>query len=266
MFLEEIVENRREEVTALKEVVFEGTLKKKIFDLPRPRDFEEALLKPGLSIIAEIKKASPSAGNINIKTSFDIPTLTRIYEQSGAAAISILTEERYFQGSLDHLKEAKKFTSLPLLRKDFIFDPYQIYEARVFGADAVLLVAAILEKNLLEELIELTSQLGMTPLVEVHTLEELQKVTETEASVIGINNRDLHTFEVDLKTTFELYSHIPSDKIVISESGIKTRKEVEELEKLGINAILVGETLLKSENIAKKIAELLGENRNSAQG
>ncbi|NUO07924.1 MAG: indole-3-glycerol phosphate synthase TrpC [Candidatus Brocadia sp.] len=208
-----------------------------------------------ISIIAEIKKASPSMGII--REDFNPTEIAHIYEAGGAAAISVLTDERFFQGSLSYLTEVKKAVDLPILRKDFIIDPYQVYEARAAGADAILLIAALLSKEEIQRLLNLAKELDMDCLVEVHTETELQKVLQTSAGIIGINNRDLASFRVDLGTTFRLRPMIPDGKIVVSESGIKSRAEIEKLFKKGINAILIGEILMKSADILTKLHELL---------
>lgn len=209
-----------------------------------------------ICIIAEVKKASPSLGII--REDFNPREIARIYETHGASAISVLTDERFFQGSLSYLTEIKKTVHVPVLRKDFIIDPYQIYEARSAGADAILLIAAILSKEEMQHFLELAKELGMDCLVEVHTEEELQKVLQTSAHIIGINNRDLATFKTDLETTLRLRPMISPEKIIVSESGIKSRTEAVKLFKNGIHAILVGETLMKSNDISSKLCELLG--------
>ena len=170
----------------------------------------------------------------------------------------MLTDKEFFKGDLKYLSEIKKTVNLPVLRKDFIIDPYQIYEAKAAGADLVLLIARILTKEQIDTFLALTHKLGMECLVEIHDKEELNTVLETEASIIGINNRNLDTFETDVKTTLQLCDLIPEEKIVVSESGIKTRTDVQNLEKAGIDAILIGETLMRSQNISQKINELFG--------
>ncbi len=212
-----------------------------------------------ISIVAEIKKASPSIGIL--RDNFKPIKIARIYEANGAAAISVLTDEKFFQGSLSYLTMVRNTVRLPVLRKDFIVDPYQIYEAREAGADAILLIAAFFSKEELQDFMLLASELGMDCLVEVHSEKELKTVLQTNASIIGINNRDLKTFKTDLETTLRLRPLIPSEKIVVSESGIKSRKDIEKLLENGVNAVLVGETLMKSNNIPKKLHELLGNNK-----
>ena len=212
-----------------------------------------------ISIVAEIKKASPSLGIL--RENFNPIEIARIYEANGASAISVLTDEKLFQGSLSYLTMVRNTVRLPVLRKDFIVDPYQIYEARKAGADAILLIAALLSKEELQDFLLLASKLEMDCLVEVHSENELKTVLQTNASIIGINNRDLKTFKTDLETTLRLRPLIPSGKIVVSESGIKSRKDIEVLLENGVNAVLVGETLMKSNNIPVKLHELLGNTK-----
>ena len=234
------------------------TLKERIPKIPAAKSFSAALRSgANIRIIAEIKKASPSLGVI--RKDFHPVEIARIYEAGGAAAISVLTDENFFQGSLSYLTEVKKAVGLPTLRKDFIIDPYQIYEARAAGADAILLIAAMLSGYEIQDYLALSGEMGMECLVEVHSEEELKKVLQTNAHIIGVNNRNLATFITDMTTTLRLRQMIPDDKIVVSESGIKTRGDVEKLLKAGVGAILVGETLMKSQDISAKLRELLGQ-------
>ncbi len=234
------------------------TLKERIPKIPAAKSFSAALRSgANIRIIAEIKKASPSLGVI--RKDFHPVEIARIYEAGGAAAISVLTDEKFFQGSLIYLTEVKRTVGLPTLRKDFIIDPYQIYEARAAGADAILLIAAMLSGDEIQDYLALSGEMGMDCLVEVHSEEELKKVLQTNAHVIGVNNRNLATFITDTTTTLRLRQMIPDDKIVVSESGIKTRGDVEKLLKAGVGAILVGETLMKSQDISAKLRELLGQ-------
>ncbi|MDO8687547.1 MAG: indole-3-glycerol phosphate synthase TrpC, partial [Dehalococcoidales bacterium] len=208
--------------------------------------------------IAEVKKASPSKGII--RADFDPVAIARVYAANGAAAISVLTESKYFQGSLNYLKDIRDALGdkkIPLLRKDFIFDPYQVYEARAYGADSLLLIVAMLTPEKLKELLELSHRLKMMCLVEVHNEAELKVALNYEASIIGINNRDLNTFETDLTTTERLRPLIPADRLVVSESGIKDHSDMEKLGRLGVDAVLIGESLMASDNIAAKMKELL---------
>lgn len=238
-------------------------------------DFVAALRGPTVQLIAEIKRASPSRGVF--APGLDAATVACLYAQNGAAAISVLTDEQFFRGSLDDLRAVAealtsmspshgaggKVRSIPILRKDFTLDPYHVYEARAAGADAVLLIAAILDDALLRGLLALAHELGMAALVEVHDEAELERALAAGARVIGINNRDLRTFQVDLETTRRLHTLIPTDTgiIVVSESGIKTRADVERLATYGVDAILVGEALVTAADIAAKVRELTGVKR-----
>lgn len=258
MILDDIIFNKRQEVTPLK-VLFSGKDPgKQIKGLSKPRDFLKAFRKGRFSLIAEIKKASPSAGVI--RPDLEPVTLAKAYEESGASAISVLTDEKFFQGKLEHIQFAKQSTTIPVLRKDFIIDETQIYESRLAGADAVLLIARVLSDEELAGFIRLTEEEGMQPLVEVHDQAEVERVLKTDARIIGINNRDLDTFKVDLQNTVRLMKEFPAlkERIVISESGIFTRKDVEALKKAGVNGILVGESILRSKNIPARIRELMG--------
>jgi len=255
--LDEIYKYKLSEVAENKKRISVETLKEQIKKRQSTRSFGAALKSDtNIRIIAEIKKASPSLGII--REDFNPAEIARIYEASGAAAISVLTDEEFFQGSLFYLTEVKKSVNLPILRKDFIIDTYQIYEARSAGADAVLLIAALLSKEEMQRYLDLAGELGMDCLVEVHSEIELKKVLQTNADIIGINNRDLATFTTDLETTLRLRPIIPAEKIVVSESGIKSRADVVKLIKEGVGAILVGETLMKSDDISAKLHELLG--------
>lgn len=255
--LDDIIFNKRQEVTALKVRLNVQNVKKAIKDLPRPRNFLKAFPKGKFSLIAEIKKASPSAGILAPK--FEPVYLAKVYEESGAAAISVLTDEKFFQGSLEHLKQAKDSTTIPILRKDFIIDESQIYESRVAGADAILLIVKILTDEQLEEFMNLSRGLKMHCLVEVHDEAELERALKVEAEVIGINNRDLDTFKVDLNTTLTLMDKYPElkEKVVVSESGIDSAEQARALREKGVAAILVGESLLRSPDIGAKIRELI---------
>ena len=213
--------------------------------------------KSAIRLIAEVKKASPSKGLI--RPDFDPVEIAKTYEQAGASAISVLTDEKYFQGRLDYLKAVREAVGLPLLRKDFIIDPYQIYEARAAGADAILLIVAALSKSELSEFMILADELGMASLVEVHAAEELDIALETGVRIIGINNRNLQTFETKLETTLELAARVPPDKVLVSESGIFTRADVERLMEVGVDAILVGESLMREPDPGVKVKELLGD-------
>jgi indole-3-glycerol phosphate synthase len=224
---------------------------------PSALDLASALRGDGIQLIAEVKKASPSRGVI--RPDFDPVKIAKIYAGNGAAAVSVLTEARYFQGSLDHLKNIRKALpdEIPLLRKDFIVDPYQIYESRAYGADSLLLIVAILEPERLHELLEISHELNMSCLVEVHNEAEVEIALKSRAKIIGINNRDLNTFKVNLATTERLRPLIPPDRMVVSESGIKERTDIEKLRQFGIDAVLIGESLMSASDIAARMRELL---------
>ena len=225
---------------------------------PPPIDFAAALKGNGISLIAEIKKASPSKGLI--RSDFRPAEIAKIYSDNGASAISVLTEPRHFQGSLEYLKEIRNALgnkALPLLRKDFICDPYQIYESRANRADSLLLIVAILEPAKLRELLGISGELNMCPLVEVHNEAETEIALNSDAEIIGINNRDLTTFAVDTGTTERLRPLIPPERIVVSESGIEGRNDIEKLKKSGIHAVLIGESLMKATDIAAKMKEFV---------
>lgn len=218
------------------------------------RDFEAALRGEGISIIAEIKKASPSKGVIIEK--FDHKRIASIYEEINIDAISILTEEHFFKGRNEYIKEAKEITTKPILRKDFIIDEYQIYQAHEIGADAILLIATILPGKL-KSFYDLASRLGLHVLIEVHNQRELEEALETGGRIIGINNRDLRSFQVSLKHTEELIKYIPKDKIVISESGISTADDIKYLEGLGVNGVLIGEAFMRNIEDRNKINQFI---------
>ncbi|MCX5827036.1 MAG: indole-3-glycerol phosphate synthase TrpC [Deltaproteobacteria bacterium] len=255
-FLDRIVETKKQELTATKRLAPLREMQAILRELPPPRDFQEALAGKEGAIIAEIKKASPSRGII--REDFDPRKIAGIYEDNGAAAISILTESVFFKGDSRYLAEISKIASIPLLRKDFIIDPYQIYETRFLGGDALLLIARLLSRETLAEYIALTVELGMTPLVEVHNEGELEKGLAAGAQVIGINNRNLDTFVTDLGTSLKLAPLIPAGIVKISESGIAGRQDVETLQRAGIHAFLIGETLMRAADIGGKLRELSG--------
>jgi indole-3-glycerol phosphate synthase len=218
------------------------------------RPFAEALARPGTSVIAEHKRRSPSAGAI--REGGSCSELVRAYERGGAAAVSVLTEEAHFGGSLADLREARAATELPVLRKDFTIDPYQLYETKAVGADAVLLVVASVEQRQLGTLYGLAGDLDLDALVEVSSAEELELALELDADVIGINNRDLTDFSVDTRRTFELLADVPAGKIVVSESGITDRAQIEELEQAGVDAVLIGEVLMRATDPEAAVREL----------
>jgi len=233
-------------------------LKVRINDLENPRDFKTAIMRtPGekIKLIAEIKKASPSKGIV--RRDFDHLSIARIYEEKAVNAVSVLTEEDFFQGSLAFLPEVKNVLTKPVLRKDFIFDEYQIYESRAYEADAILLIASILDRNQAVEYLHLAGELGLSVLFEVHDFKELETALVTGSDIIGINNRDLKTLKIDINTTFNLKKEISPNKIVVSESGIKTREDVRKLEDSGIDAMLIGTSFMEAEDIGKKIDGLM---------
>ena len=257
MILDKIVKDNLEELAARKRRLPLAELKRVVQEQPPPLDFASALCGDHIRLIAEVKKASPSRGII--RPDFDPIAITRIYASNDVAAISVLTESKYFQGSLNHLKDISNAPGdkrPPLLRKDFITDPYQIYESRAYGADSLLLIVAILSPRKLEELLELSHQLGMSCLVEVHNETELEIALRSKVKIIGINNRDLKTFTVDITITERLRPLIPKDKIVVSESGIKNRRDIEKLRQWGVDAVLIGEALMSAPDITARIKEL----------
>jgi len=227
------------------------------------RDFKGALKPQGISLIAEIKSCSPSAGVI--KDNFDPVGIARLYEDSGACAISVLTERKFFGGSIDNLASVRDAIHIPLLRKDFIIDEYQIYESRVAGADAILLIARLLSDEEIERFLSVAKELGLACLVEVHSLDELKRIQQTSVEIIEINNRDLNTLRIDTKISMSLMDLIPKDYITVSASGVKTRIDILKLENAGFDAVLIGETILKSKNIGEKIKELLGRRGEGTQ-
>jgi indole-3-glycerol phosphate synthase len=257
MFLERVAAIKRKEIDRRKASVSLEEMKERVSGLPSPRDFLESISKnEPMALIAEIKQASPSAGAIQELS--DIPRIARAYQSAGACAVSVLTEAHFFRGELSHLRQIKDVVSLPLLQKDFIIDPFQIYEGRVTGADAVLLIAALLAPGQLRGFAELARGLGLVPLVEVHDEEDLNKILDLDLPIIGVNNRNLKTLAVNLDTTFRLLEMIPPGRVIISESGIKSRQDVQRLQQAGVKAILVGEVLMRAPDPAAKIRELLG--------
>jgi len=255
--LDQIVAAKREEVARAKIAAPEAALRERLATAPPVRDFLGALAQgPPIRLIAEVKKASPSKGVI--RADFDPLSVGRIYQQHGAACLSVLTDRPYFQGSLDDLCQVRAAVGLPVLRKDFIIDPYQVVEARAAGADAVLLIAECLADDALSRLYHAILELGMTPLVELYEPANLPRVLRLGARLVGINNRDLRTFETDLEHTLRLRREIPDDRVVVGESGIRTRQDVERLQAAGVAAMLVGETLMAAADIGAAVDELLG--------
>jgi len=261
--LDKIIADKRIEVERQKTLVPLEQLRREMGDMPKCRNFYKAVTKRNrrfINVIAEVKKASPSAGLI--RADFDPVAIAQIYEECGADAISVLTDEKYFQGRLEYIAQIKAVVKLPVLRKDFIIDPYQVYEARAAGADAVLLIAEALKPGELMDLMILANQLTLTALVEVHSAESLMTVRsmvgfpQKHYSVLGINNRDLTTMQVDLNTTARLADMVDKKKHLVSESGIKTRADVEKLIDIGVGAVLIGQTLCRSKSIEEKFKAL----------
>jgi len=257
MILDQIVADNLEELESRKRSFPLKELQTVALEQPSPLDFASALHGNHIKLIAEVKKASPSRGII--RSDFNPVAIAQTYAANGAAAISVLTEARYFQGSFNHLRDIRKALGnrLPLLRKDFLCDSYQVYESRAYGADSVLLIVAIITPQKLKELLRLSHELGMSCLAEVHNKAELEIALKSGARIIGINNRDLTTLTVDLTTTERLRPLIPKDRTVVSESGIKDRSDMGKLKKWGVDAVLIGESLMSAPNIATKMKELL---------
>ncbi len=265
MILDKILADKRIEVQERQSRIPLADLKRMATDTPPPRDFAAALgsghsalriPRSEIRLIAEVKKASPSKGLI--RADFDPVWIAKTYEAAGASAISVLTDEKYFQGKLEYLTAVHQAVSIPCLRKDFTVDQYQVFEARAAHADAILLIAAALSKYEIADLLSQSNQLGMASLVEVHTEEELDTALEIGARIIGVNNRNLQTFETSLNMTISLAARVPGDKVLVSESGIATRADVEQLLAVGVDAILVGESLMRVPDPGVKVRELLG--------
>jgi indole-3-glycerol phosphate synthase len=253
--LDKIVAQKKEEVEQRRKAVTIAHLQERIARQKPSLDLALALKSNHIRLIAEVKQTSPSRGML--RSNFDPIELAQTYAECGAAAISVLTEVNYFMGSIEHLAAIKEAVQLPLLRKDFIFDPYQVYESRAYGADALLLIAAILSQRQLEDLISLSHSLALRCMVEVHNKSELERAITSEAEIIGINNRDLNTFSIDINTTRRLRSLVPKEKIVVSESGIRSRSDMEKLRKWRVDAVLVGEALVTARDVGAKMKELL---------
>jgi indole-3-glycerol phosphate synthase len=266
MILDEIMAHHREQLPkTMREITFENV---RAFArvAPPPLDFYAALAVPGVSLIAECKKASPSKGLIVAR--YDPVQIAKAYHRAGAAAISVLTDARHFQGSLEHLRDVKEAISnlpspIPILRKDFVFHPYQVHEARAAGADAILLIAAVLGDGDLQSLLELTHKLGMNALVEVHTEEELARVLPLGPRIVGVNNRNLQTFEVDFDNTARLRRLIPPEVLVVGESGLRNETDVWAMRKIGVNAVLVGEALVKGKDVYQTTRAFVTAGRNN---
>jgi len=253
--LDRILATKREEVAALKQSPGERRLRDAAAAAAAPRDFLAAVAAPGMSLIAEVKRASPSKGLI--RADFDPLAIAKAYESGGARAISVLTDPSFFEGKLEYLAEVRAAVSLPVLRKDFLIDPLQLLEARAAGADTVLLIAECLPGGSLDEMHAAAMQLEMTPLVELYDAENIPRVLDCGARVIGVNNRDLRTFEVDLLHTVRLRREIPADRLVVGESGVFTPEDVATLAAGGVDAILVGESLMRQDDVAQAVRNML---------
>jgi indole-3-glycerol phosphate synthase len=254
--LDRIVDSTRHDLARRRREVPQEQLERALAARGEDRPFSEAVTRPGLSLIAEYKRRSPSAGEL--RADADVTEVVRAYERGGAAALSVLTEPHHFSGSLDDLRAARAASGLPILRKDFVVDGYQVYESAVAGADAILLIVAAVSRDDLAALHGLARSLDLDVLVEVHDERELEAALEIEADVIGINNRDLTDFSVDVERTFELLSDVPAGKAVVSESGFSSREQLEELERVGVDAVLIGESLMRSEDVEAACRELAG--------
>jgi indole-3-glycerol phosphate synthase len=258
--LSEILATKRTEVAFLKERTPLPVLLAKMENAPPTRGFRAALASAqGTALIAEVKKASPSKGVI--RADFDAVEIARTYAENGAACLSVLTDAKYFQGKLEYLQQIREAVSVPLLRKDFLVDPWQILQSRAAGADAVLLIVAALCPKDLRGMIKMAAEYDLAALVEVHDAEEMQEALDAGADLIGINNRNLHTFRTNLSVTLDLLPTLPPDpdRLLVSESGIFTRQDVETLDAAGVHAILVGESLMRETDIGAKVRELLGK-------
>jgi indole-3-glycerol phosphate synthase len=256
-FLRKVIVEKQGEVEEAKKRVPFDVIKARAKECLDRRRFKHAISRPRqINLIAEIKKASPSRGII--REDFNPVEIARTYESCHAAALSVLTESKYFHGSLLHLSEIKKAVSLPVLRKDFIIDPYQVCESAVWGADAILLIVAAIEYPMFVSLLKTAADLDLDVLTEVHSQDDVEKALSAGAEVIGINNRNLHTLKVDLKTTEELIRAIPPSKIIVSESGIRCNHDIVRLFNLGVHAVLIGEAFVSSQDIRAKVLEVMG--------
>jgi indole-3-glycerol phosphate synthase len=256
--LDEIVATKRQEIERARDLRPERLLRDQLAIAPSVRDFFAPLAAAGpIKLIAEVKKASPSAGVI--RTDFDPVEIASVYNAHGASCISVLTDEHYFQGRLEFLTQIRAAVPCPILRKEFILDVYQLLEARAAGADAVLLIAECLDDCNLRKLFNAAVELGMTPLVELYEPENLPRVLDAGATLVGVNNRNLHTFHVDLEHSIRLREHVPDDCVFVAESGIKTHADVERLAAAGVDAILVGESLIRERDIGAAVDRLLGK-------
>jgi indole-3-glycerol phosphate synthase len=261
--IEQLISAAREGVDDRRRQVPRADLESQLHGRGEDRPFSEALVRPGLSLIAEFKRRSPSAGEIS--GAAEVADQVAAYERGGAAALSVLTDAFHFGGSLDDLRAARAACDLPILRKDFVVDPYQLYEAAVNGADAILLIVRALEDRDLREMYETARGLDLDCLVEVHDVAELERALELDADVIGINNRNLDEGTVDVATTYELMPDVPAGKTVVAESGISQRAELEELERVGVDAVLIGEALMGAADPEAKARELIGHDESTRE-
>lgn len=262
--MDQLIAGAREGVEARRADLPQADLEARLSGRREDRPFNEALTRPGLSLIAEFKRRSPSAGAL-APESIDLAAQVGAYERGGAAALSVLTDERHFGGSLADLRAARAACDLPIIRKDFIVDPYQLYEAAVNGADAVLLIVAALSDDALSLLYEEARSIDLDCLVEVHDAEELERALEAGAEVIGINNRNLDDMSVDIGTTFELMTDVPAGKTVVAESGISGREELAELDRVGVDAVLIGGALMAAADPEAKVRELTGSDESTRE-
>jgi indole-3-glycerol phosphate synthase len=262
--MDQLIAGAREGVEARRAELSQADLEARLSARRDDRPFNEALTRPGLSLIAEFKRRSPSAGAL-APASIDLPSQVAAYERGGAAALSVLTDERHFGGSLSDLRAARAACDLPIIRKDFIVDPYQLYEAAVNGADAVLLIVAALSDRDLRSLYQEARSIDLDCLVEVHDTEELERALDAGAEVIGINNRNLDDMSVDIGTTYELMPDVPAGKTVVAESGISGREELAELDRVGVDAVLIGGALMTSPDPEAKVRELTGSDESTRE-
>ena len=262
--IEQLIDGARRGVEARRREVPQSDLEQRLSARGEDRPFNEALVRPGLSVIAEFKRRSPSAGAI-VAADADVASQVAAYERGGAAAVSVLTDEPHFGGSLEDLRAARASSTLPIIRKDFIVDPYQLYEAAVNGADAVLLIVRALDDDQLRRLYEEAEALDLDTLVEVHNADELERALLAGAEVVGINNRDLDEMTVDIETTFELMPDVPAGKTVVAESGISGRGELEELDRVGVDAVLIGGSLMTAPDPEAQVRELTGMDQHTRE-
>ena len=257
-FLKDVLLEKQRAIKEAKRVYPEEELRLRMEEPRVWRPFKQAISAPGrLNIIAEIKRASPSEGVL--REDFDLLQIARIYQNCGACAISVLTEEKYFSGKMAYLKQVRKVVDLPILRKDFIFEPYKLYESKFFGADAVLLIAEVLKEGRLSEFLAIARRLELDCLVEVGNTQELEYAIGQGSEIIGINNRNLHTLEVSVKPDADLFKKVPEGRVIVAESGIRTNRDYLAYKKLNANAVLIGSAFMKAEDIVKKFKEISEE-------